>query len=145
MPLNRPGQPTPKFEVIQLCKEDELPFEDWFKSLSKPQRTEVVERLQEAQSGIMGRTHPMKKRWKGKPNVGGLEEFVFSSSVRIYYGVDPDEGLLFVRVVLLHGSTDKSQKAQEKEVQHAAYLWSDYLEDPKVRRRSVDVAALSEY
>lgn len=82
---------------------------------------------------------------KGTLVFGGLEEFVFSSTARVYYGLDPDQGRLFVRVVLLHGSTSRSTKAQNKEVLYAAGLWSHYLADPKARRRGINLGLLAKY
>lgn len=91
-----------------------IPFDEWFKTLDKPVKVEVLVRLERVKVGLYGNLRNLSK---------GISELKFSNGNRIYFA-EKNELL----VILLTGG---NKQRQNNDIKQAEKYFNDFLERDK--------------
>lgn len=115
--------PLVVIELIECVDEKgTAPYAVWRESLERTVRTRVVLAVFKLAAGNYSAT-------KG---IGGIFELRidFGPGYRVYFGKDGEE------VILLLGGGTKQR--QQRDIDHAKFLWSEYKRTKKAKLRSID-------
>jgi len=105
--------------VIEYIREGYSPFARWFSTLDAPAAAKVAVAVYRLEQGNVSNVKSVGK---------GVSEYKidFGPGYRIYFGQEGDE-----LVILLGGG---AKKTQDKDIQIAQTLWTEYKQD-KSRKR----------
>ncbi len=104
---------TPRDLVAYLSRDSKVPFEKWYRSLTREDRSSVDVRLRRIRDGNFGDSKPVGE---------GVSELRFKpgKGLRIYFGLEGQ------RLVILLAGGDKS--TQDEDILRAKEYWRDCKE-----------------